>query len=231
MKLNAAAIRGDDDDERQPLVMLEENDAPRISIKDDEPVQKKNIPSSSSSSTSSPYLSSSSRSNDKPKVSATFGSMSIEDLKSRMKTREVIAEPGKWDLPQKKEDLNGINPITPLVFSAVPAAMAYVGWQVSHYLTATFAIQYVNSEIYPVQRIAIVARNVVVGITTLATGFSGVVSLGLFLLGITVAIRVIKGELDPKAELESTNNSEKEQNGNVKDLMKDKFNDKNKGWW
>jgi len=158
--------------------------------------------------------------------------MSIEDLNSRMKKREVIAEPGKWDLPQKKEDLNGINPITPLFFSAVPAAMAFVGWQVSRYLTANFAIQFVDSDIYPVQRLAIVARNVVVGITTLATGFSGVVSLGLFLLGIAVAIGVLKGELDPKAELSSARNGGAEnESGGVRDLTKMKFNDKQKGWW
>ena len=39
-----------------------------------------------------------------------------------------------------------------------------------------------------------------VGITTLASGFTGVISIGLFLLGITVAIGVAKGELDPNNE-------------------------------
>ena len=39
-----------------------------------------------------------------------------------------------------------------------------------------------------------------VGITTLASGFTGVISIGLFLLGVTVAIGVAKGELDPNNE-------------------------------
>jgi len=212
------AAAGANDDERMPLVMAEENDGPRISIKDEEPTNRK--PASVLSSLSSPSSSSSSTKKEKP--SATFGSMSIEDLKSRMKERESLAEPGKWDLPQRKEDLNGINPITPLFFSALPAGMAFVGWQVSRYLTANFAIQFVESEIYPVQRLAIVSRNVVVGITTLATGFSAVVSLGLFLLGIAVAIGVLKGELNPNLEAPPTENKD----GEVRDLTKTKFNKK-----
>lgn len=63
----------------------------------------------------------------------------------------------------KKEDLNGIDPITPFVFSTVPAVMSYIGWQISNYMAAHFAIQYLDSELYPVQRIAIIGRNVVVG--------------------------------------------------------------------
>ena len=35
------------------------------------------------------------------------------------------------------------------------------------------------------------------GMSTLATGFCGVISLGLVLLGIAVTVGVAKGELDP----------------------------------
>jgi len=132
------------------------------------------------------------------KLSATFGSLSINDLKGRMVEREpkIYSAISQWP-ESKKIDLNGINPLTPLTFSVVPAAMCFIGWKSSNYMSQHFAVGFLNSEIYPIQRIAIVARNIIVGIFTLATGFSGVVCVGLILLGFTVAIGVIKGELDP----------------------------------
>lgn len=75
--------------------------------------------------------------------------------------------------------------------------MCAVGWKLSNYLSAHFAINFVTSEFYPVQRLAIVARNVIVGITTLGTGFSGLIAMGLLALGVAVSIGVAKGELDP----------------------------------
>lgn len=62
-----------------------------------------------------------------------------------------------------KEDLNGIQPMTPLSFSIVPLGMSLVGWQLTTYLAGHFAIQYVDSDIYPIQRAAIVARNLIIG--------------------------------------------------------------------
>lgn len=35
----------------------------------------------------------------------------------------------------KKEDLNGIQPLTPLTFSILPAAMSWVFWQITTYMT------------------------------------------------------------------------------------------------
>ena len=173
----------DNDDDDSPIMrMPEENDSPRISVKE---IDTKAITAVSTT---------------KKQVSATFGSLSVDDLKTRMTKIEATKTTGtgKWkDLPSRPEDLNGINPLIPLVFSALPALMAYAGWQASTYLTANFAVQFIDSEIYPVQRLAIVLRNVVVGITTLATGFTGAIGLGLFAMGVAVAIGVMKGELDP----------------------------------
>ena len=42
------------------------------------------------------------------------------------------------------------------------------------------------------------------GMSTLATGFCAVVSLGLVLLGIAVSIGVFKGELDPNRKREES---------------------------
>ena len=104
------------------------------------------------------------------------------------------------DLPSRPEDLNGINPATTLLFSLLPAAASYVFLQISNYLTANFATQLLSSELYPVQRIAVVVRNLVVGLTTLAGGFCGIIGVGLFALGVTVAVGVAKGELDPSKD-------------------------------
>ena len=94
--------------------------------------------------------------------------------------------------------LVGIEPLTPLKFSVVAGLMAFLGWQITFYMSGHFAVDFLNSEFYPVQRVAIVARNLVVGIFTIGTAFSGIISLGLILLGITVGVGVAKGELDPK---------------------------------
>lgn len=98
----------------------------------------------------------------------------------------------------KKEDLNGIEPYTPFLFAILPGIFCFIGLEVSKYLAGHFAVTLVDSDLYPVQRVAIVSRNLVVGIVTLASGFSGVVSLGLVSMGIAVALGVAKGELDPK---------------------------------
>jgi len=181
----------DNDKNRVPLITLaDDNDKPLISIEDKVIEKSKPYISTSSKSSSS---SSSSKSSSSERTSATFGSLSVEDLKSRMIQRDAP----QLQLPNRQEDLNGINPITPISFSTVAILMSYVAWQISSYLSAHFAIEYVNSDIYPVQRLAIVSRNIVVGLSTLASGFSGVIAIGLILLGITVGVGVAKGELNP----------------------------------
>ena len=135
--------------------------------------------------------------------------------------------PQKLELKQKLEDLNGIEPSRPLQFSIVAALMAVIGWQITSFLSSHFAIEFVDSEIYPMQRIAIVARNIVVGIMTLGkrfcvyillkclacvtylcniegTTFSGVIAIGLVFLSVRVALGVSKGELDPNKPVEDT---------------------------
>jgi len=133
--------------------------------------------------------------------SATFGSLTIGDLQARMVPRESTkpySATEKWP-EAKKIDLNGINPISPLLFSIFPALMSYAGYMITNYFSLHFAVNFLNSEFYPIQRASIIARNVVVGMSMLATGFSGVISLGLFLLGVTVAVGVLRGELNPNA--------------------------------
>jgi hypothetical protein len=77
--------------------------------------------------------------------------------------------PQKLELKQKLEDLNGIEPLRPLQFSVVALLMAAIGWQITSFLSGHFAIGFVDSNVYPMQRLAVVARNIVVGIMTLGS--------------------------------------------------------------
>ena len=176
------------------------DDDEKLSLRDDMPqkFQLKSLDEITVKSSTSGIKDATPSTEEPKKLSATFGSLSINDLKGRMVEREPnpYSAIGQWP-ESKKIDLNGINPLTPLTFSVVPAAMCFIGWKASNYMSQNFAVGFLNSDIYPIQRMAIVARNIIVGIFTLATGFSGVVCLGLVLLGFTVAFGVIKGDLDP----------------------------------
>lgn len=127
---------------------------------------------------------------DTPFKSKTFGSLKLEELQSTrtFTDRKIL---------RQKQDLNGIQPLTPFTFATVPALMSAAAWQVSLYMAGHFAVEYLDADFYPVQRLAVVGRNVFVGVFTLAAGFCGVISVGLVLLGIAVTIGVAKGELDP----------------------------------
>jgi hypothetical protein len=172
-------------------MMQEDNDGPRVSVKslEDSLVGKKE-----SGLGSVNYGVQTKSDRQDVKTTATFGTLSVDDLKKRMIPRDA---PQKNAFLQKKEDLNGIQPATPLLFSLFPALCCVAFWQLTTYMTNHFAINFITSDLYPVRRLASIARNFIVGFTTLASGFTGVVALGLFLLGVTVAVGVMKGELDP----------------------------------
>lgn len=176
----------DDDDNK--IGFKDSSDGPKFGIKSLDDIKSSKSPTYGSSSSKS-------ESTAKPvKRSATFGSLTVEDLKSRMIAVEA-AQPK--DLPKRTEDLNGINPLIPLFSSVVPFGMAFLGYKLSSYFALNFAVQFLDSNVYTVQRLAIVARNILVGLTTLATTFSFVIGMGLLLLGLTVGVGVLKGELDP----------------------------------
>ena len=190
--------RSDDEETSPKLQLLEDNNGPKVSVRSLEEVTVK--PSSWASvsddagggSKTTPIATMPVKAKTGSKKSI-FGDLSVQDLVAEREER-IRQRGGKRS---QKEDLNGIDPLTPFLFSTVPAVMSLVGWQISTYLAANFAIQYLDSELYPVQRIAIVGRNLVVGLFTLQSGFCASISLGLFLLGVTVTVGVAKGELDP----------------------------------
>jgi hypothetical protein len=98
---------------------------------------------------------------------------------------------------QEAQNLNGVNPVVALAGSTFALAAAGGLWIMTTYLATFFAMHPVTTDVYFVQRVSGVFRNIVMGLSSLASGFFGVTGLGLFLLGIRVGYGVVVGELDP----------------------------------
>jgi len=94
-------------------------------------------------------------------------------------------------------DLNGVNPVVALTGGIFAFAVAAGLWYATNQLGAFFALHPLETDVYFVQRLAAVFRNVVMGLASLASGFFGVTGMGIFLLGIRVSYGVTTGELDP----------------------------------
>jgi hypothetical protein len=172
----------DDEDERRPMMDMQDDVLTRrVGVKSLDELQPKKV-SIPISSFSAAALEKQKEEEAKKKKgsfgSKTFGSISMEDLTADTYTSPTgkVFTRGKV---LKKESMDGIQPLKPLVFSVVAVGMSYVSWQVSVYLAANFAIQLLGSDLYPVQRIAVIGRNLVVGIFTLFSGFTGMIALGL----------------------------------------------------
>lgn len=133
-KLGLANSDGDDKPDR--LVFQEENDRPVINARDfeaeklqEEIAQRRRGSNSNSNNDMKRRPISSLSSSDSKSRSKVFGSLTAEELtRKRDELRPSAANRGK--VLSKIEDLNGIDPFTPLIFSVVPAGMAVVGWQV-----------------------------------------------------------------------------------------------------
>lgn len=98
---------------------------------------------------------------------------------------------------EEARDLNGVNPLVCIGGAAFAWVCAGGLWFFTTYLGVVFASHPVDTDVYFIQRTVGVFRNVVMGLSSLASGFFGVVGIGIFLLGIRVAYGVMTGELDP----------------------------------
>eukprot|EP00545_Synedropsis_sp_CCMP1620_P003303 CAMPEP_0119003706 /NCGR_PEP_ID=MMETSP1176-20130426/720_1 /TAXON_ID=265551 /ORGANISM="Synedropsis recta cf, Strain CCMP1620" /LENGTH=262 /DNA_ID=CAMNT_0006955329 /DNA_START=97 /DNA_END=885 /DNA_ORIENTATION=+ len=94
-------------------------------------------------------------------------------------------------------NLNGVNPAIALAGGAFGLVMAGALWFATLALADFFSMNPVETDVYFVQRSSSVIRNICMGLASLAAGFFGVTGVGIFALGIKVAIGVAKGELDP----------------------------------
>ena len=118
-------------------------------------------------------------------------------------------------------DLNGVNPVVALTGGVFAFVVAGGLWYATQKLGTFFALHPVATDVYFVQRLASVFRNVVMGLASLASGFFGVTGMGIFLLGVKVAIGVAKGELDPTPIVKKKDSNQVEM-PNVWDLMMNK---------
>lgn len=99
---------------------------------------------------------------------------------------------------EEAKDLNGVNPTVTILASFFAFGMAYGFWGATQYLADLFLTHPVSADApYAFARAASVFRNIVMGLSSLISGFSLVSGIGVFLLGVRVAYGVATGELDP----------------------------------
>ena len=137
---------------------------------------------------------------DKQKGSPSSSSASNNNSKTKeyfKEFRSTKTEEERQRSLEEARDLNGVNPLVCIGGAAFAWACAGALWVLTTYLGVFFASHPLDSDVYFVQRVAGVFRNVVVGLSSLASGFFGVVGVGIFLLGVRVGYGVIIGELDP----------------------------------
>jgi Protein of unknown function (DUF3082) len=98
---------------------------------------------------------------------------------------------------EEARNLNGVNPFVAIGGGIVGLAIATGLWYATIALGSFFAFHPVDTDIYFVTRVTSVVRNVVMGFSSLASGFFGVTGVGILALGIRVGYGVVTGELDP----------------------------------
>lgn len=128
----------------------------------------------------------------------TYGSSSSKTREYFKEFRSQKSDAERQRSIEEARDLNGVNPLVCIGGAGFAWACAGVLWWLTTFLGTLFALHPVDGDsIYVVQRMASVFRNIVVGLSSLASGFFGVVGVGIFLLGVRVAYGVMTGELDP----------------------------------
>lgn len=98
---------------------------------------------------------------------------------------------------EEARNLNGVNPAVAIVGGIFGVAVATGLWYGTTALGTFFALHPVETDVYFLIRVTSVFRNVVMGLSSLASGFFGVTGVGILALGIRVAYGVMTGELDP----------------------------------
>lgn len=110
-----------------------------------------------------------------------------EKLKASFRYTEKTDEERQASL-EAARDLNGVNPTVTILASFFAFGMAYGFWIVTQFLGELFLSHPVSADApYAFARMASVFRNVVMGLSSLASGFAAVSGLGVFLLGVRVA--------------------------------------------
>jgi hypothetical protein len=95
---------------------------------------------------------------------------------------------------RKPVDISRVNPLSAAVGGVGAAAMFWAAWTVLQGTVAFYTAHPFDSDMYVLRRINAVVRTVLVGMLALASGISGVTSLGLFLLSGRTAAAAVTGE-------------------------------------
>jgi len=98
---------------------------------------------------------------------------------------------------REAQNLNGVDPWSTILSSFFALGMAFGIWTFTQYLGEVFASHPITTDVYFLQRIQGVFRNMIMGLFSLMSGFFGVNGLGILFLGLRVAYGVLNGELDP----------------------------------
>ena len=103
------------------------------------------------------------------------------------KSSESISPDVEVDTPEEKT-----TPLRCFVSSLISGTMAYGAYSLLHSITQTYATKAITSTNPLVINITTAVRTLVMGIVALATGVFALATVGLFLLGIQLAIQKLR---------------------------------------
>lgn len=89
---------------------------------------------------------------------------------------------------REEVDVSDVNPVQSVLSGAAALASAYVFWLGVGFASDAFDAHPIDSEFYPVMRISMVMRTIVLGAGTLLSGITGFAGVGLVVLGAKVAL-------------------------------------------
>lgn len=125
---------------------------------------------------------------------ATPNARILKQVQETMDRLGVSKTPPAPAPPRRPIDISGVNPASAFLGAAGAAICSYAAWYMLN-STIRFAVLHpMDEQIYIVQRVTTVIRTALVSLFALASGFSGVTSLGLTLLGLRTSYAAITGE-------------------------------------
>lgn len=96
--------------------------------------------------------------------------------------------------PPRFVDISNANPASTFLGASVAALLSFAAWNMLNNAVHFAVTHPMDDQIYIVQRVTVVIRTALVSLFALASGFSGVTSLGLFLLTLRLSWATITGE-------------------------------------
>ena len=138
-----------------------------------------------------------------PKPGAEVGTINRRMLEEWQELTAKIPDSPRADqqtIARENTDLNGIQPLVPLVSAVLVAAASWFLWQFTTFAAESFATSPIEMDFYPAQRLAGFIRQSVIALLGLASSITALTAAGLLGLGLRVGAGTLTGELDPTAE-------------------------------